>query len=214
MAEPIDAQQLREAKRQEFLFKMYDQMFADIDRHILVVWQSVGLLLGGAAIFALVEKQIITLDIACAIFVVLAGWSVSHSIEAGYWYNRNLVIIANIERQFLRSTDLKEIHHYFGKHRPKNTLLKQLWLQIILSILITAIFLAFHFLTRVKPGFSAPIAAFDFERTFPYIALVVVVALLIWQKSLRNKDYVEFLQGSPGLSVGSLGGQNETGAGR
>jgi hypothetical protein len=34
-----------------------------------------------------------------------------------YWYNRNLVIIANIERQFLGR---KEIHYYFGKHRKKS----------------------------------------------------------------------------------------------
>src|SRR5690349_5063241 len=100
MADPVDTQRLNDAKRQEFLFKMYDQMFADINRQILVVWQSIGVLLGGAAIFALVEKQVITLDIACAIFVVLAWWSVSHSLEAGYWYNRNLAIIANIEKQF------------------------------------------------------------------------------------------------------------------
>ena len=54
-------------QRADFLMRMYDQMFNDINTHILVVWQSVGVLIGAFAIFALAEKQIITIDIASAI---------------------------------------------------------------------------------------------------------------------------------------------------
>ena len=48
-----------EHDRKEFLLKMYDQMFNDINTHILVVWQSVGVVVGAFAVFALVEKNII-----------------------------------------------------------------------------------------------------------------------------------------------------------
>jgi hypothetical protein len=201
MADSIDLQQLKETKRQDFLFKMYDQLFADIDQHILVVWQSVGVLFGGVAIFALVEKQVITLDFACAIFVVLAGWSIAHSIQAGYWYNRNLAIIANIERQFLRPTDLREVHYYFGAHRPKNKLLDQLWLQIILATLITAIFLCLHFVTRVQPGLNAPLSHFEWQRALPYMVLIIVALLLKWETRRANRKYAEFIRNSPGLQV-------------
>ena len=51
-------------------------------------------------------------------------------IDSSYWYNRNLVIIANIERQFLELKDLKEIHYYFGAHRPKNKMITHLKVQM------------------------------------------------------------------------------------
>ena len=45
-----------EDDRKEFLLKMYDQMFNDINTHILVVWQSVGVVVGAFAVFALARK--------------------------------------------------------------------------------------------------------------------------------------------------------------
>src|SRR5216683_963305 len=128
MAEDGGPQKLNDNDRTTFLLKMYDQMFADINRNIMVVWQSIGVVVGAVALFALIEKQVFTLDLACTLFMVVVGWSIAHSQEAGYWYNRNLAIIANIERQFLRQSDLKEIHYYFGAPRPRNKLLDQLWL--------------------------------------------------------------------------------------
>jgi hypothetical protein len=54
-----------EHERKEFLLKMYDQMFNDINTHTLVVWQSVGVVVGAFAVCALVEKNIIPMDYAC-----------------------------------------------------------------------------------------------------------------------------------------------------
>ena len=106
-----------EKARSDFLIAMYNQMMNDINRHIIVVWQDVGVLLGAFAVFALVEKQILSLDIATALIILLCIWMLAHVYDASYWYNRNLVIIANIERQFLRDSDLKEIH--FRRRRPQ-----------------------------------------------------------------------------------------------
>jgi hypothetical protein len=106
-----------EKPRRDFLLAMYGQLMNDINRHIVVVWQSVGVLFGAFAVFALVEKKIVSLDIATSLILLLCAWVVAHVYDAGYWYNRNLVIIANIERQFLRPSDLREIHYYFGRHR-------------------------------------------------------------------------------------------------
>src|SRR5690348_7244971 len=65
-------------ERRELLLHMYDQMFNDIDRHILVVWQSIGVLIGAFAVFALTEKQIITIDIATSLVLLLCGWLIAH----------------------------------------------------------------------------------------------------------------------------------------
>ena len=117
---------MAEDPRERLLLQMYDQMFNDINRHIMVVWQSVGVLVGAFAIFALTEKQVVTVDVAASLIVLIAGWSLAHLYDAAYWYNRNLVIIANIERQFLRQSDLRDIHYYFGAHRPTNLMITHL----------------------------------------------------------------------------------------
>src|SRR5919206_2459258 len=100
-----DDRQPPEGARREFLLKMYDQMFNDINRHILTVWQSVGVLIGAFAIFALAEKGVLSTDIATTMIVLLSAWLLAHLHDSSYWYNRNLVIIGNIERQFLRQED-------------------------------------------------------------------------------------------------------------
>src|SRR5436190_7893343 len=57
--------------RREFLLEMYRQMFADINRHMTVVWQAVSVVVGAFAILALVEKNIIPIDLAVSLIVIL-----------------------------------------------------------------------------------------------------------------------------------------------
>src|SRR5437773_7456899 len=118
--------------RTQFLLEMYKQMWSNINRHIVVVWQSVSVLLGTFAVFALVEKRVVSLDFASALMVVIAAWLAAHVIDANYWYNRNLAIIVNIERQFLTVEDLRLIHPYFGSPR-RTTILDHLKIQAVLA---------------------------------------------------------------------------------
>lgn len=191
--------------RDELLLKMYDQMFNDINCHILVVWQSIGVLIGAFAIFALVEKKIVSLDIATSIILLLSAWLIAHLYDAGYWYNRNLVIIANIERQFLKKEDLKNIHYYFGAHRPTNKMIKHLAIQYALAFGLAAIVLLYHFSVRVLPGIGLSWYNFEFERFLPYLFTIVAVIYLFILRKNRNKSYEEFLKNSPGIEVDTSG---------
>ena len=112
-----------EEYRYQFLMKMYDQLMNDINRHLSVIWQSVSVLVSSLALFALAENDIIPIDIATVVIIMLVGWFLAHLYDAEYWYNRNLVIIANIDRHFLKDSDKKDIHFYFTKHREKNELI-------------------------------------------------------------------------------------------
>ena len=192
-------------QREELLLKMYDQMFNDINRHIMVVWQSIGVLVGSFAIFALVEKNIIPIDIAVAILLLLCSWLIAHLLDAAYWYNRNLVIIANIERQFLQKDDLRKIHYYFGKHRPNNRMIEHLRLQFALGIGLGAIVLLYHFFERVLPGLSAPWSNFDPMRSIPYILVFFSIIYLLLLKKRCIEKYNEFLSNSPGADVDTSG---------
>jgi hypothetical protein len=191
--------------RKEFLLKMYDQMFNDINTHILVVWQSVGVVVGAFAVFALVEKNIIPIDYACSLMILLSAWLLAHLYDSSYWYNRNLVIIANIERQFLDPKDLKDIHYYFGKHRKKSAMLTHLKIQYALGLGIGTLFLLYHFTLRVLPGMHEPIGNFEFSRSLPYLSATAAVVLLWLLRANRIKSYTEFLQNSPGVDVDTSG---------
>jgi len=191
--------------RKDFLVKMYDQMFNDINTHILVVWQSVGVVVGAFAVFSLVEKNVIPTDYACSLMVLLSAWLLAHLYDASYWYNRNLVIIANIERQFLKVADLKEIHYYFGKHRKKSAMLTHLKIQYALGVGVGMLFILYHFTLRVLPGIHEPIKNFEFTRSLPYLFAGSAVVLLWRLRANRISGYVEFLQNSPGLDVNTSG---------
>jgi len=193
------------ADRSDFLLRMYDQMFNDINTHILVVWQSVAVVVGAFAVFALVEKAVIPADVAVALIVLLCGWLLAHLYDASYWYNRNLVIIANIERQFLSSNDLKGIHYYFGKHRSTSAMLTHLKIQYALGCAVGMLFLIFHFYTRVLPGIGSTWSKFEPMRTLPYIVLVACVIWLGFLRKNRLSSYEEFLRNSPGIDVSTTG---------
>jgi hypothetical protein len=191
--------------RKEFLGKMYDQMFNDINTHILVVWQSVGVVIGAFAVFALVEKNIIPIDFACTLMILLSAWLIANLYDASYWYNRNLAIIANIERQFLNTKDLKEIHYYFGKHRKKSAMFTHLKIQYALGIGIAALFISYHFVLRVLPGIHEPMRNFEFVRSLPYLMCGAALGFLFYLRRNRIGSYDEFLANSPGLTVDTQG---------
>jgi len=192
-------------KREELLLKMYDQLYNDINRHIMVIWQSISVLVGAFAIFALVEKNIISIDIASSLILLLCTWLIAHLFDAAYWYNRNLVMIANIERQFLTSSDLKEIHYYFGAHRPNNKMIEHLRLQLALGIGLGLIVLIYHIVERIILGFYSPLSNFEPLRALPYIIVVMsAMYIFVLKKKLVNK-YKEFIKNSPGKDIETKG---------
>jgi hypothetical protein len=190
-------------ERKEFLTKVYDQMFNDIDRHHKIVWETMGLLIGAFAVLALAEKEIISIDIATALIVLLAAWVLTHVYDSNYWYNRNLVIIANIERQFLTKEDLRNIHYYFGRHRDKNAIQTSLKIQIYFCFIVIGLFLFYHFSKSVFPGLQSELDwdNLRIEKLAPYLCVVAGLFIVRWIKRKREKDYEEFLHNSPGIEI-------------
>lgn len=190
-----------ENERLVFLTKMYDQMFNDINRHILVVWQSIGVIVGAFAIFALVEKGILSIDIAAGVILLLCAWSIAHIFDSSYWYNPNLVIIANIERQFLKKEDLKEIQWYFSTHRKANKMISHLRIQLFLSFGLIIIVLIYHFSTQIYPGFNLSWPNFKPEKFIPYIISITSYFFLKSFVKGKNQRYEEFIKRSPGKEM-------------
>lgn len=189
---------------------MYNQLMNDINRHIVVVWQSVGVLFAAFASLSLVEKQIIPIDVGITLIIIVCAWVIAHVYDASYWYNRNLVIIANIERQFLRQSDLHDIHYYFGTHRPASSMITHLRIQLWLAVSTGGLVLLYHFISVVLPTLS-PSAPIRWLSTFPYFGAAIVAGVWVysWWRSVVR--YETFLKNSPGKEIDTSGIQHGPG---
>jgi hypothetical protein len=183
--------------RSQFLLAMYKATWDNINRHILVVWQSVAALFAALAASYLSGKQLLNPDFGTSLIVLATGWSIAHSIDSTAWYNRNLLIISNIERQFLFDADESEIHYYFGKHRDARPI-EHIMIQIVLAVAVGGLALIQHFVARVVPGFGAPWRQFDVWRAAPYVLGGMAFVLLVWFSRDVTKKYKELVSRSPG----------------
>lgn len=191
-------------KREKFLIEMYEQMFNDIDRHHKIVWQVIGVLVGSFAFIAIAEKGIIPIDVAISVVILLSMWVIAHVYDSNYWYNRNLVIISNIERQFLLETDLVDIQYYFGKHRDVNSVQTSLRIQLFFAWGVVAIFLAYHFFTRIFNGFFLKWddSTINWVAILPYVTAILFYFILVkWIRKKRKNNYEEFIKNSPGKTI-------------
>ncbi|WP_223563861.1 hypothetical protein [Pantoea agglomerans] len=189
--------------REDLLLKMYEVLNNEISRHITVIWQSISVVVGAFTLLSLVEKNIMNIDVAISIILLLITWLFDHLIDSGYWYNRNLVMIANIERQFLTVEDQKEIHYYFGSHRSKNKMLTHLKIQRNLGVGLAFIVIGYHFFTRVYSGFPLPLTLNNIDpmRMLPYLVIVWSAFYIPRQIWVTNKKYKEFIENSPGKTI-------------
>lgn len=128
--------------RKDFLLNMYSQMWLNINRHILVVWQSVTVLVTVIALFSAVHKEVLPLWLAEIIVVSVGTWAICHAYDAHVWYHRNLSIISNIEREFLGKSDLENISFFVERHREPEKILHHLKLQIFLCGWVGLLFYA------------------------------------------------------------------------
>jgi hypothetical protein len=190
-------------ERETFLIEMYKKMWDNIDRHIIVVWQSVGVLAGALATFAIVDKEklFFVLDYATAFVVLAAAWQLAHVLDANFWYNRNLLIIANIERQFLLLSDVRDIHPYFQKHLHSSDMLDHLKVQRFFGLAVLALVLIRHFALRVAPGIYSSWSNFEWQRTLPYLALIGGGWFLYALARRQRRSYERLTATSPGKGL-------------
>jgi hypothetical protein len=180
---------------------MYVQMWNNINRHLTVIWQSVGVLGGAIAVFALVEKNIVSVDFATAAVVVICFWLMANAYQTSGWFNRNQAIITNIEKEFLTPEDLSKIHPYFAAHRNPESMQGHIRVQFVLAAILAISVTVRHFAIQIWPSIGGLWPAFPFHKLVPYLLFVVG---LIWVFVVRT-DVVSgqrfFLQSSPGKAV-------------
>jgi hypothetical protein len=190
-------------RRDEFLKQMYSEMWNNINRHLTVTWQAVGVLAGGFAVFfGLAERQAISIDMAAALMLLIAAWQLCHVYDANTWFNRNLGIISNIERQFLTKRDEKEIEFYFTEpHRKPGNLVGHLRVQRAFGLGVIALVLGIHFASRVLPGIHSPFSNFEPLRAAPYVTAAICAWWVMTERAQQIGRQKEFVKRSPGAPV-------------
>jgi hypothetical protein len=186
--------------RQQFLVEMYHEMWANINRHIGVSWQAVGVLAGAFAVFALIKDAALTADFASTLVLGASIWQLAHVQDSATWFHRNLLIIRNIERQFLTATDLTEIHKFFGPDDGHPKLVKHLRLQQLFGSVVALLVMLHHFVYRVMPELSLS-NSLDPIRGLPYLLAVIGFIWLFWFGTKEQKKRQELARESPGRDI-------------
>jgi len=96
-------------KREQFLLHLYDQLWASIDRATGGLWQYLALYGGIVGVHWGAGKGDIAPTLAANLSIVAAFWGINIAINAGKWFERNRMMIINIEKQFLQRDDLGKI---------------------------------------------------------------------------------------------------------
>lgn len=184
--------------REQFLITMYGSMWDNINRHIGVIWHSVAVLLGAFAVFGLVEKQVMPVDFAAALIVIVSVWQIAHVFDASYWVNRNLLILRNIECQFLDHSDLKEIHYYFRKAR-RWSMIEHFKIQLALGVVVILLTLLYHVTKQGIPtGLRSPA---ELSKALPYAALIPGVIGVLVIRFKQARAYRGLAKESPGVAI-------------
>lgn len=187
-------------RRSDFLIAMYGELMEDINRHIVVIWQMVGVVTASVAALVLAEKNNIPSAYAIVLILGVCTWALEHLHDSNFWYNRNLVMITNIERVFLRPSDLNLIHPYFGKHRSESSFLTHLSIQkkYVISVGFLSVF--YFFFHSIWPYLNCKYG-FDFSKILPVPFLLYFIYQIQALAEKYEKKYAEFLAIAPGIEV-------------
>ena len=101
--------------KNDFLLHMYDQMWGNINRHILTVWQSIAAVAGSLTIILFSDSKILSDTWNVSLILLLAFWLLAHVYDAQTWFDRNISIISKIENKFeLTSQDISLLGLAYG----------------------------------------------------------------------------------------------------
>ncbi len=108
-------------KREQFLLHLYDQLWNSITRVEQGLWQFIGIYAGILVIHWTIGKTQPTL--AAYLTILVSFWGINIAINAGKWFERNRMMIINVEKQFLSKDDLgKIIPASYHKRSPRKLL--------------------------------------------------------------------------------------------
>jgi hypothetical protein len=193
-----------EDRKADFLLAMYKAMWDNINRHVTVLWQAVAVL-GATFSVGLIAirdnpkwPDSIYSDFAAVIQIATACWLIAHAIDSTAWFNRNILIISNIEKYFAKSFDRSDyVHPYMEKDWPgPKQIPRHMVIQGVFGVMVAIASVMLHAFTRIIPVVQSdvcgPTSYVQLSRELPLItlALGVLVCLVLWNAtSTERKEF-------------------------
>jgi hypothetical protein len=149
-------------------------------------------------LLSLAEKKLLPIEYASTLLIIVVSWQLAHVYDASYWFNRNLLIIKNIERQFLGRTDLHDIHFYFSRDR-RNKLLEHFRIQFGLGLTVGVVVLTYHWLKQGPP--TCIHFRTEWPRALPYLAALLGAICIVLVRNSHATSYQRLQENSPGRQI-------------
>lgn len=194
-------------RRYNFLIAMYNQLWGNINRHINLIWQPIALLITIFGLLFLSKDGTIDFNLSVSLIIIFVGWFIAHVYDSSHWYNRNLIIISNIEKQFLRKSDVEYIHPYFIDDSDKKSdfdekrMITHFKLQLYLGIIMLIIIILFYIINTIEQLNSELKFILNLEVCLPIVLLILVT---IWLQNFKKKIFKKYKflkEKSPGKEI-------------
>jgi hypothetical protein len=184
-------------RRDVFLLEMYKQCSAHLNRHVSAMWQCIAAALAVGATLRMDETGS-PFDYAVTLAVLLCTWLIASNLDASAWFNRNITIIANIERQFLERTDAMLVHALFLRPHDPGKIITHFRIQIVMAVAVVVIVLIIHFSRRLASHVCLSVSNVEISSFLPYLAAGCSIFLLRFMYRRQTEAQRKLNEESPG----------------
>jgi hypothetical protein len=186
-------------RRDDFLLEMYKECSGHLDRHVSSVWECFAVLVV-AATAVTVDHGDLVFDYAIAFAIVVCIWFGASNIDASSWFNRNITIIANIERLFLDRGDAKLVHRHFLRPLRRPKMVRYFKVHFALAMVLAVGLLLMHLQLRLSPlGFEIKVT--EAARLLPAAVFIVGLLTLVWIDCAWKSGQTEDNIACPGMDI-------------
>lgn len=161
--------------KEQFYLSRYNQLWNNINRHILTVWQSIAALAASLSLLVFAIKGQINHDIAVTIILIVGGWFLALVYDAQAWFDRNMALIEDTEIFF--ESNPGELHKFSRKNGYK--LIRHLKIQRDLAVIIIIGVICYHLAHFHWNGIIS---------LLPYAALIAVFIYILIQRKRWHID--------------------------
>lgn len=183
-------------QRHDFILHYYNMAVKDLDRHLLIGWQTIAVVAGAAASLSLGYKGDLPVPIAVVVTVVVLCWGMLNIIDANFWALRAIAFLANVEAVYFRESDRQFFNPYAGKH-PRYELLRTLAYQAWLILALLAVAVVFAIWSGLDYGsVTEPRDVLLWSLSLWFLLGGIWVIFTSWRRQLGG--YRRFVKDSPG----------------
>lgn len=172
------------SRRDEFLLRLYDNLWRSIERIESGTWQSLALYAIVAGLMIGEARQFISQSEAAIFGMIVSFWGMNVAINAEKWYSRNLLFVVNIEKQFLDKDDFgpdagRILPPSYHERKPQHNTLNIIHFIAFLAVTVWSIYV-------VWPNFTG----------LPIGILVVGTILTVYHYIAARKVVQDFIKGT------------------